>query len=96
MKRTLVNRDRLMNAPRTAVANAMVSTFNALQHLPSSIQVLALAGAFALMTEVSKVSAPDSITAVTNLMVDPETTSRRELRFQAMKYHLEQNLKDGL
>lgn len=96
IRKTLVNRDRLNSADKSKVGTAMVSLFDRLQSLPKEVQVLALAGAFALMTEVSKVTAPEAMTAVSNLMYDPLTSTGRAPQFNAMRFHLDTELKEGL
>jgi hypothetical protein len=96
IRRKLINRDAMNGVSRNAVATAMVNVFDRLQGLRNEVQLLAIAGAMALMTEVVDVSPQDSMTAVKNLMVDPKTSTRRELRFQAMKFHLETELSQGV
>ncbi len=95
IRRKLINRDAMGMASRNAVASAMVSIFDRLQGLKNEVQLLALTGAFLLMSEVTEVTPDDARVVVANLMKDPATATRRELRFQAMKYHLETDLTQG-
>lgn len=89
--RCLVNRDQLMNANKTNVARATVRIFDALQtyYKRKSEQLMALAAAFVLMTEATGTEPYEAFTAVKNLMVDETHTDRRDHRFAAVKYHLE-------
>lgn len=96
MRKTLINRDRLIMAPKAAVANAVASVFDRLQSLPHEVQLLALAGAFVLMTEASALPAQDAFSAVSNLMVDERHSTRRDHRFAAMKQYLTDDLKGAL
>ena len=95
IRKKLINRDAMNGASRNAVAQAMVNVFDRLQGLRSEVQLLALAGAFALMSEVTEVTPSDSYAVIANLMKDNTTVTRRELRFQAMKFHLETDLAAG-
>lgn len=88
-RRLLYDRDRLMNAPKRAVATACVNIFDRIQGLSKEIQILALAGAFAITCEVSRCSPQDAFTAVKNLMADPMTSTGRGLQFDAMRFHLD-------
>lgn len=90
--RLLIDRDRLMNAPRKIVATATVNIFDRIQGMAKEIQVLALAAAFAITCETSRVEPQDAFTAVKNLMADPMTSTGRGLQFDAMKYHLETDI----
>lgn len=91
-KRALVNRDRLMNADRKAVADACVLIFDRIQHLPTETRMLALASAFNLMIRVTKLNPQEVMTAVNNLIVDDRTSTRLEPRFSAMEFHLEEDI----
>jgi hypothetical protein len=95
IRKKLISRDALNSASRSAVATAMVSVFDRLQGKPNEVQLLALTGAFALMSEVTEVSPEDARVVVSNLMRDPNTKTRRELRFQAMKAYLNEDLLRG-
>jgi hypothetical protein len=92
-RRLLVNRDRLVNAHKTRVANLTVSLFDRIQgHPVKEEQLLALAAGFVLMSEATGVPAQDAFQAVKNLMVDEKHSERRDHRFAAMKHHLETEL----
>lgn len=91
-KRLLVNRDALMNAPRQKVADACVAIFDRLQGLPKEMQILALAAAFLLSTDASRIPAQEAFTATKNLMFCERTSSKLDLQFQAMKFHLDTEL----
>lgn len=95
IRKKLINRDGLNSASRNAVATAMVNVFDRLQGFKNEVQLLALAGAFALMSEVTEVTPSDSYAVIANLMKDNTTATRRELRFQAMKFHLTDELTKG-
>lgn len=95
IRKKLINRDALTSASRSAVATAMVSVFNAIQGLRNEVQLLALTGAFALMTEVTDVRPEDARVVISNLMKDPNTSTRREARFSAMKYYITEELTKG-
>jgi hypothetical protein len=95
LKRKLINRDTLNGVSRAAVATAMVSIFDRIQGLRNEVQLLALTGAFALMSEVTEVSPQDAQVVIANLMKDPNTKTRRELRFQAMKAYITEDLTKG-
>lgn len=90
--RLLINRDRLMNAPRAQVASATVNIFDRIQGLPKEIQLLALACAFILTADASGIPAQDAFTASKNLMVDPNTQTGLGREFQAMRHHLRTEL----
>lgn len=91
----LIDRDRLMNAPRGAVANACVRLFDRIQDLPHEHQLLAFAGAFVIMAEAYGFPAQDAFTAVKNLMLDPENATGWDHRFDAMRWNLRTEFKDG-
>lgn len=91
--KTLIDRDRLVNADRLTVARLCVLLFDRIQaHDNYEEQILALAAAFLLMCEAAGIAAQDAFTAVKNLMADPLHADRIEHRFAAMKYHLETEL----
>lgn len=96
IRKKLINRDAMNGVSRSAVATAMVSIFDRLQGLRNEVQLLALAGAFSLMSEVTDISPSDAGTVVSNLMRDQTTATRRELRFQAMRFHLNDELTKGM
>lgn len=81
-----------MNAPRSEVARACVLLFDRIQALPKEHQLLALAGAFVLMASAFKFPAQEAFTAVKNLMADPNTSTGLGIQFDAMKWHLEDEL----
>lgn len=94
--KVLTNRDRLINADRRTVANAVVDIFNGLDLAPAQARneekLLALAGAFVLMASVLKVNAQEAFTAVKNLMTDPLGPDGLVKQFSAMRFHLEEDL----
>lgn len=90
--RLLVDRDKLMNAPRSKVADICVALFDRIQGLPKELQILGLAAAFLLTADASRIPAQEAFSAVKNLMASPLTTSGLDLQFQAMRYHLETEL----
>lgn len=95
-QKTLIDRDRLVNADRTMVARLCVLLFSAVQtHENYEEQILALAAAFLLMADVAGIPAQEAFTAVTNLMSDPLHADGIEHRFAAMKYHLQTELMAG-
>lgn len=78
-----------MNADRTRVGRLCVLLFDRIQlHPIYEEQVLALAGAFALMCDVLRVAPQDAFTAVKNLMVDERHPDGLLHQFAAMKHHL--------
>lgn len=81
-----------MNANRKAVARACVLLFDTVQSLPKEDQLLALAGAFVLMSSAFKFPAFDAFNAVKNLMADPTTSTGLGVQFDAMKWHLQTEL----
>lgn len=91
-RRLLLSRDRLNQAPRSAVARLCVRLFDLIQSQPKEHQLLALAGAFVLAAEAFKFSAQDAFQAVKNLMADPTTSTGLGVQFDAMKWHLEEEL----
>lgn len=87
--RVLIDRDKMLNAPRRAVAQATVRLFDRIQSLPREVQLLALASAFTLMASASNIPAQDAFEASHNLVRERrngQTLLARE--FQAMEYHL--------
>lgn len=91
-RKSFIDRDKLMAADQKAVGSAMVKLFAAVQNLPKEVQLLALASAFVLESEVLRFFTSDTYAAVVNLMKDEKTSSRRGLQFDAMKFHLETEL----
>lgn len=94
MKRTLVDRDRLMNSDKNAVAKATVKAFDAIQHLRRETQLLGLACAFVLLARTLNFPAQDAFVAAKNLMVDPKHSSGMDHRFDAMAWHIQEDLSD--
>lgn len=81
-----------MGASRKAVADACVLLFDRIQSLPKEHQLLALAGAFVLMSDAFGFPAQDAFVAVKNLMQDRETSTGLGLQFDAMRWHLQDEL----
>lgn len=88
----MLDRDKLNGAPRGAVAQACVQLFDRIQHLPREIQLLALAGAFVLMSKALRFDSNDTYQAITNLMKDPKNSSGMLAQFDAMRFHIETEL----
>lgn len=89
----LVNRDALVNANRSRVAHLCVLLFDRVQSEPrKEEQLLALAAAFLLMAEAMGLDAQDAFVAVKNMMADPMRASGVFHQFDAIKYHLKQEL----
>lgn len=86
--RLLVNRDKIMFASKTDVANACVSIFDRIQEWSREKQLLALAASFVLLADASGIPAQDVFTTSKNLMADPMTSTGLAPQFQAMKFHL--------
>lgn len=87
--KALINRDRLMNASQSAVADGCVKIFDRIQGWPKEYQVLSLAAAFLLTCMSTRIPAQEAFTATKNLMADPLTSSGMGLQFQGMKFHLD-------
>lgn len=87
-------RDKLQNADRLKVANSTVDLFDALKKITQdpAEQLLILAAAFVLLMEATKQNAYDVFVTIKNLMADAHHAERRDHRFAAMKYHLEEDL----
>jgi len=82
-----------MNADRVTVARLCVQVFDRLQLHPNKAeQVLALAGAFALITDALRVSPQDAFTAVRNLMVDRQHSDRKVAQFAAIEHFMRSRL----
>lgn len=81
-----------MGAPRKAVADACVRLFDRIQDLPKEHQLLAFAGAFVLMADAYGFNPQDTFTAVKNLMADPMTSTGLGIQFDAMRWHLQDEL----
>jgi hypothetical protein len=94
--RVLVNRDAMLNANRAQVARLVVYLFDRVQNEPKEQQLLALAAAFLLMAEATGIPAQDAFVAVKNMMADPMRASGIFHQFDAIKYHLKNEiLADG-
>lgn len=74
------------------MGDATVKLFATIQKLPREIQLLALAAAFILQSEALGFDTNDAYAAVTNLMKDPLTRSGRGSQFDAMKWHISEEL----
>lgn len=92
--RSLIDRDKLMNADRSKVADLTVRLFDLIQDQPTHERALALAAAFVLLSRAARVDYNDVMTAVSNLIVDPITSTGYEKRFGAMLFHLEEDIID--
>lgn len=87
-KKTLVNRDALMSAPKKTVADLCVLIFDRIQSRDKEHQLLALAAAFTLLCSACKIEPQDVYAASKNLMADPLTSTGLAPQFQAMRFHL--------
>lgn len=93
MKKTLIDRDRLVNADAKEVATLTVLLFDRLQGYPyNEPKVLALASAFLLTCDALDVPAQDAFVACTNLMADPLHCSGMRPSFAAMSQHLKEDI----
>lgn len=93
MKKTLIDRDRLMNADAKEVATLTVLLFDRLQGYPyNEPKVLALASAFLLTCDAMKVPAQDAFVACQNLMTDDLHPSGLRSSFAAMSSHLKDDI----
>lgn len=83
-----------MNADKTTVARLTVLIYDAMQRFykRKAEQLMAAAASFVLLCEASNVEPYEAFTAVKNLMVDENHSERRDHRFAAMKYHIEEEL----
>ncbi len=93
----LISRDRLNSCNKSAVAKVCVKAFDAVQgetYTPEQ-QLLGLCAAFILMAEACQFNTNDAYAAVTKLMRDSLHSSGRDHRFDAMRFHIENELKGG-
>lgn len=83
-----------MNADRVTVANLCVQLFDRLQqhYARKEEQVLALACAFAIITDALRDSPQDAFTAARALMFDRTHPDRKEHRFAAVEDHVRNEL----
>lgn len=89
---SVISRDKFNSAPKGEVAKTTVKIFDKIQHLPKEIQLMALACAFSLMLKAYRFDAQDSIVGARNLMKDEIHSSRMDHRFDAMLFHLSEDL----
>jgi hypothetical protein len=82
-------------ASRDKVAQNCVRILDRIQTAPPEVQLLALASCFQILLEVTGYNPQDALAAVVNLMKDPKHSSRRDHRFDAMKYHVKEELLYG-
>jgi hypothetical protein len=91
----LIDYDKLVNASKPEVAKACVRIFDRVQELPKEDQVLAMGACFILLCAATRVPAQDAFSAVSNLMKDPLTSSGLDVRFDAMLFHIREELLNG-
>lgn len=87
--KALYDRDKMMNASRSLVADGCVKVFDRIQGWPKEYQILSLAAAFLLTCMSARIPAQDAFSAVKNIMYDPLTQSGMGAQFQGMKFHLD-------
>lgn len=86
--KTLIDRDALMCAPKKIVGDLCVHIFDRIQGRKKEHQLLALAAAFALLTDATRIEPQEVYSASKALMADPMTSSGLAPQFQAMRFHL--------
>jgi len=91
----VIDRDKFNAAPKGAVASATVRLFDTIQKLPKEVQLMALACAFSLMVRAYKFNPNDAISASGRLMRDEIHSSRMDHRFDAMLFHLNEDLSES-
>ena len=75
------------------VGRLAVLLFDRIQlHENKEEQLLALAAAFLLMSEAAGFPAQDSFTAIKNMMADPTRASGIFHQFDALKFHIQDEL----
>ncbi len=90
---TQISYDRVANADRLRVAALSVRAFDALETHPiKEERLLALAGAFTLMSEAYGIPAQEVFTCVKRLMTDPLKEEGLVLQFSGLRYHIETEL----
>lgn len=95
--RSLFSRDGMNNAPQKGVAQLASRVIDFIQDWRPEHQLLALATAFLLVAEASRIPAQDVFTASKNLMQAREDTQTGLCpEFQAIQYYLNKEvLKNG-
>lgn len=95
-KSILLNRDRLTMASKLRVAEQTVGVFDRLSyHQVKEERLLALGAAFTIMCEAANVNPGEVFTYVSNLMKDERHSERRDHRFAAMKFHVQEDILRG-
>ena len=91
-RRVLVDRDKIMHADSTGIAQLCAHLFSTVQDKPPEDQLLGLAAAFIVLAEACGIPTQDVYTAVTNLMYDPLHSSGRKHQFAAMNQYLKDDV----
>lgn len=89
MKGTLLDPLALGNADKQKVTRACVKVFDRIQQWKPEEQAIALACSFLILCRAMKVEPQDVFTVSQNLMYDPVNANRVDHRFDAMRWHLE-------
>jgi len=82
----------MLNANKARVATATASVLNAIQDFRPWEQLLAITCAFAILLEATKLKPQDVRTPAINLMKDEKHSSRRDHRFAALRYYLDEEV----
>lgn len=77
------------------MARLAVQAFDGIRFARRENQVLALAGAFALLCEVLKTQPQDAFTVVRNLMVDRTHPDQIKHQFAGLRHYIETELSPG-
>jgi len=88
-----VNRDKMINAPSEAVAQAAMQCVDRLQHHPAAIQSVAAAAVFLEVCHAHRVQPQDVYTVATNMMADTIHGQRPE--FRALRLYTKHELADA-
>lgn len=83
-----------MSADKTTVARLCVKIYDSMHgfYERRAEQLMAAAASFVLLCEAANVEPFEAYAAVKNLMVDEIHSERRDHRFAAMKYHIQEEL----
>lgn len=95
MKGSLLDPLALGNADKQKVQQACVKVFDRIQKWSPEEQAIALACSFLILCRAMKVEPQDVFTVCSNLMYDPLHSSRMDHRFDAMRWHLENQVLPG-
>lgn len=92
MKGSLLDPLALGNADKQKVAKACVKVFDRIQKWTAEEQAIALACSFLILCRAMKVKPQEVFTVSENLMYDPIHSSRVDHRFDAMSWHLKEQV----